>query len=672
MRYITLKDGVLRFKRRQEILEISAVGEGLRIRSSENVNFSDRDWALTGAEAKQALIELREEDAVVSNGKIRAVITEYGKIRFYNQKDELLLQEYYRSWDYGTENWVDLNQTVMLRIPAREYSNVGGDNYKVTLRFETDSKERIYGMGEYQHPYLNLKGCRLEMAPKNTQISVPFGISSRGYGLLWNNPGTGYVNFSNNITEYCVDSCKQIDYWITAGDTPAEIEENYADVVGKAPLMPDFAMGFWQCKLRYISQEEILSVAREYYRRRIPVKVIVIDFFHWLYQGDWKFDSRYWPDPEAMVKELHDMGMKLMVSVWPTVEDSSENSMPLREGDMVIRSNRGQNYLLGPARLIDMTNPDAREYLWKTCRKNYFDLGVDLFWLDEAEPGYMKGDFDMYRLHDGSAQECANIFSLNYAKAFYDGMKAEGVDNPINLIRCAWAGSQKYGVVVWSGDIPSTFEFLNYQIKAGLNMGMAGIPWWTSDIGGFHGGNIGDEVFRELLIRWFQFGTFCPVMRLHGSRDPQGQPFGTQGGELCASGANNEVWSYGKECERIMLHYIGVRERMQPYIADTMKEAHEKGTPVMKPLFYDFPEDERAWEVEDSYLFGHDLLVSPVTEKGSVTRKVYLPSGAEWTEVFTKKTYEGGQTVTVSAPIDIIPLFVKNGASVMKMIDAEN
>lgn len=669
MRYLRECDGILRFKRRQEIMEICAWGDGLRIRATENICFTDKNWALEIPAQKKAKIVFHDKTAEISNGSIKAVVTEYGKIRFYNEKGKLLLKEFYRSWDYGIENWEDLDECVMLRETGRNYHNVGGDNYKIQVKFESDDEERIYGMGQYQHPYLNLKGCNLQLIPKNTQVSIPFCISNKGYGMLWNNPAIGSVSFGKNITEYTAESTKQLDYWITAGHTPAEILEKYAAVTGRVPMMPDYAMGFWQCKLRYMTQDEVLNVAREYHRRKIPLKVMVIDFFHWPFQGDWKFDKEYWPDPKAMAKELHQMGIKLMVSVWPTVEEQSENSMEMREHDFLVRSNRGGNFAIHNTRVYDATNPEAQKYVWEKCRKNYYDLGVDMFWLDEAEPEFTSPDFDNYRYYAGSALECGNIYSMEYAKGFYTGMKEAGEENPVSLIRCGWAGCQKYGALVWSGDVPSSFTYLKYQVRAGLNMGLAGIPWWTADIGGFHGGYANTPEFCELLMRWFQFGTFCPVMRLHGDREPHKKPIGTTGGGVVASGADNEVWSYGREAENMMIRYIRIRENLQFYIKAAMQEAHEKGTPVIKPLFYDFPDDRQAWFEEDSYLFGHSLLVSPVTEAGIREKKVYLPKGACWTEVYSGKVYEGGEKVTVQAPLEVIPLFVKKDELELKLFE---
>lgn len=675
--YFSIVNGSLVFKRRHETVMITPWGkDSLRVRGTQNNSFTEKDWALLkdfkeeGGGSPQ--IQITEKGAFLTNGKIQARMTSYGKLQFYNQKEELLLKEYYRSWDYGTEDWEDLDQIVMVRAIGREYKGTPSDNSHITVRFEASDREHIYGMGQYQHPYLDLKGCSLELAQRNTQASVPFAVSSLGYGFLWNNPAVGKVAFSKNITEWEVYSSKQIDYWITAGDTPAEIEENYAAVTGTVPMMPDYAMGFWQCKLRYQTQEELLKVAREYYRRKIPVKVMVVDFFHWPNQGDWTFDREYWPDPEAMVRELNEMGMKLMVSVWPTVDRNSVNYREMVEKDLLVRSTRGLQATMecfGTEVFFDTTNPEARKYVWNKCRENYLEKGVTLFWLDEAEPEYTAADFDIYRYYEGSALECANVYPATYAQAFYEGMKEAGIENPINLIRCAWAGSQRFGALAWSGDVPSTFTQLRNQMTAGLNMGLAGIPWWTADIGGFHGGNIHDPKFHELLIRWFQFGTFCPVMRLHGDRDPHDQkPLGTKGGGMCSTGAANEIWSYTSKVEEVMTKYILLRERLKPYITEAMKEAHEKGTPVIKPLFYDFPEDEKAWSAADCYLFGHDLLVAPVMEYGAVARTVYLPGGVNWIDTGSGEVYEGGRTITADAPLERIPVFAREGAVVIKLL----
>ena len=240
----------------------------------------------------------------------------------------------------------------------------------------------------------------------------------------------------------------------------------------------------------------------------------------------------------------------------------------------------------------------------------------------------------------------------------YEGMEAEGQQNIVNLLRCAWAGSQRYGALVWSGDIDSSFRSLRNQLRAGLNMGLSGIPWWTTDIGGFHGGDIRSDAFKEVLVRWFAFGCFCPVMRLHGFRAPFGKPLGETGGGKQISGAANEIWSYGDEVFSICKKYIALREKMRPYVTRLMQEAHEKGTPVMRPLFYDFPADPTCWEIDDEYMFGPDVLVAPVLYENVRERKVYLPEGT-WTNINDGQVFEGGQTITAPAPYESIPVFTR-------------
>lgn len=650
-----------------ETMWIEPWGENaLRVRACKQSQMPTEDWALQDKGDHPAKIQITDHGATIQNGKITAKVSRAGVLTFVNQDGKVLLEEYVR-------NRSDMHspKCSALDIDAREFKPILGGDYSLSARFESDPNERLYGMGQYQQPYLNLKGCELELAHRNSQASVPFLVSSLGYGFLWNNPGVGSVTFGKNLTVWRAVSTKVLDYWITAGDTPAQIEEQYAAVTGTVPMMPDYGMGFWQCKLRYQTQEELLSVAREYKRRGLPISVIVIDFFHWPYEGEWKFDPEYWPDPDAMVRELKEMGIELMVSVWPTVDYRSENFREMKEKGYLINTDRGfPNGLrfMNDSLHYDATHPGAREYVWGKIKENYYDKGIKIFWLDEAEPEYSVYDFDNYRYHLGPNVQIGNIYPKCYAQTFYEGMEAQGQENIVNLLRCAWAGSQKYGALVWSGDIHSSFESLRNQFAAGLNMGMAGIPWWTTDIGGFHGGDPSDPAFREVLVRWFQYGAFCPVMRLHGDRMPHQKPLGTERGGRCPSGGDNEVWSFGEEAYEICKKYLFLRERMRPYTEKTMTQAHEKGTPVMRPLFYGYPQDSQAWEVEDQYLYGDDILVAPVMYAGRISRKVYLPEGAVWTNVWTREEFMGGQTILVDAPLDSIPLFVSDPALV-EMLD---
>lgn len=637
-------------------------GNSLRVRVTKMPEMPEKNWALLTPPETRAEISIGEESCSIKNGKLTGRIDRFGIIQFENEKGEVLLRERWQTKQ-------DRNNHIALKYYGRELKPILGGKYKAVLTFEPNPGEKIFGMGQRQIECLDMKGCELELAQRNSQASIPFFLSNRGYGFFWNNPAYGWATFAKNLTRFTAEVTELIDYWVTAGDTPAEIVEQYTAVVGRASEFPEWAAGFWQCKLRYKNQEELLNVAREYKRRGLPLSVIVIDFFHWPMQGEWKFDPKYWPDPKAMVEELKAMGIELMVSIWPTVDPRSENYAEMKKKGYLVRTDKGvrtQHICLGHLVYFDPTNPGAREYVWNKVKENYFRYGIKAFWLDEAEPEYYVYDFELYRYYLGTNLEVGNIYPLMYAKGFYEGMKKEGVEAPLNLVRCAWAGSQRFGTLLWSGDIHSSFKALRMQVAAGLNVGLSGIPWWTTDIGGFYGGNPKDPRFRELIVRWFQFGLFCPVMRLHGYRLPiqhgsRGEDTGLFDYDI---NGPNEIWEFGEEAYEIIKEILFFREKLKPYIMRQMKIASTKGTPPMRPLFYDFPEDEKAWEVEDQYLFGSDLLVAPILYEGQREREIYLPAGAKWVDLKTSRVYEGGQRISYAAPLDTIPVFVRDGAEI--------
>lgn len=651
-----------------ETVKITACGEdGVRVQAAFGREPSGRAGAI-GDESAVDCAEVKLENGMgsVTNGSIEARITEYGFISFF-RKGELFLREYARNFIDPQ----DAHTRSPLQLAAREYRPMPNGKCGVAQRFETlNADERIYGMGQYQHGFLNLKGMNLELMHRNTQSSVPFYLSSEKYGFLWNNPATGNVFFGKDKTEWKCEYGGEIDYWVCVGEDYKQILRRYCGICGFAPQMPEYALGFWQSKMRYQTQEELLSVAREYKRRNLPLSVIVIDFFHWKKQGDWSFDERFWPDPKGMVEELNSLGVKLAVSVWPTVECSSENYGEILQKGLLANVAQGKRMgldFITDTMFIDVTNPEGAEFLWRTVKKNYYDYGIGTFWLDEAEPEYKFYQPENYIYRSGFACETGNIYPVCYSKTFYDGLKTCGEKEIVNLVRCAWAGSQKYGALVWSGDVNSTFEAMRNQLQIGLNLGMAGIPWWTADIGGFHGGDIHSEEFRELMIRWFEWETFCPVMRLHGDRLPKSPPIA---GGVQESGADNEVWSFGTEAYAIFENYLRLRDKMKPYLKKNMQEASESGCPVMRAMFLEFPDDKNCFDAEDQYMFGGDLIVAPVFCEGAAERSVYLPSDCTWVDVWSGKEYCGGQTISACAPLNIIPLFARKGSEVIACFES--
>jgi len=655
MRYFEQEHHSLVFRNHAETLKITPWGENsFRVRSAMMHETEDTAFALLPPkEETVSTISIEDTTASITNGNITAMVVvddwhKVAQITFLNSRGEVLLKE--------------TSTGGALALKARHFKPLLGGDHALTVTFESAQDEHLYGMGQYQQDIIDLKYCSLELAHRNSQASVPFVMSSLGYGFLWHNPAIGEVHFGKNRTTWRAMSTKQMDYFITAGDTPAKISLSYAKATGFAPMMPEYGLGFWQCKLRYWNQEQLLAVAREHKKRGLPMDVIVCDFFHWPKMGDFRFDPEFFPDPKAMVDELRIMGIELMVSIWPQIALDSENYQEMRQQGLLVKSELGEQIGMrfgGDSMFYDTTNPRARDYVWAKIKQNYVDKGIRTFWLDEAEPEYGSYDFENFRYQMGSNLQIGNVYPQLFSRNFYDGLTASGQENPVNLVRCAWAGSQRYGALVWSGDVHCNWETFRRQLCAGLSMGIAGIPWWTTDIGGFHGGRPENEDFRELLIRWFQWGAYCPVMRLHGDRQPGGKVFRQDGTEALFTGGDNEVWSYGETAYPILVKYLHVRESLRDYTRLMMQTAHEEGKPLLRAMFYEFPQDNACYLLKDQYMYGDTYLVAPVMAAGMRERSVYLPNGVRWKNVETGEMIKGGQTVTVEAPLDVIPVFEK-------------
>lgn len=650
--------GRLICRHHHEMVQIEPWGaDSLRIRATMGPEIiDDLPGALLDPPPAKAQIEISEQHALVRNGAIEA------GVRIQERPGGLTLATIrFRSQLNGQELLAEA-PAHFPRPPARQYRAAGGDHFQLEVLFRAYEDERLYGLGQHQHGRLDQKGLVIDLKQSNSEVCIPFLLSSRGYGFLWNNPAVGRVELSRDRTRWLSEASRQLDYWITAGSTPARILESYADATGHSPPLPHWAAGFWQSKLRYRTQEELLSVAREYKRRGLPLSVIVIDFFHWTLQGEWRFEPHSWPDPSGMAEELEELGVQLMVSVWPTVNPRSSSFREMQRRGLLVGTRRGVGaHMLftdtgfeGPVyvHFYDPTNPEARRFIWERVREGYYRHGIKVWWLDACEPE-TEGGAENLRYHLGDGLALSNLYPLMHQQAFFEGMRGEGEEEILTLCRSAWSGSQRYAAAVWSGDIPSTFEALQAQVPAGLNMGLSGIPWWTTDIGGFLGGDPESPYFRELVVRWFQYGAFCPLFRLHGFREPARDWDG---------GGPNEVWSFGSEAYEIIRELLLLRERLRPYIMDQALVAQARGIPPMRPLFLDFPRDEGCLTVEDQFMFGPDLLVAPVLHQGQHSREVYLPAGTAWTEAWTERSFDGGRIVSAEAPLHRIPLYLREGA----------
>ena len=665
-------DGVLEIRHRHEVIRVQAWGaDSVRIRAAQFRIPSESHGALADAPpggqasvSDKPKIEISRTEAAYSTGDLRVDVSFEGR----NGYPEPLLS--FRRQD-GTELLAESREHFWMP-GARVFAGNRSGAYEIHQQFAAYDGERLYGLGQRTHGRLNLKGLALDLVQRNGEVSIPFVLSDRGYGLLWNCPAAGRVEFADNATRWSAGQAREIDYWFTAAPAPAEILAGYADVTGHAPELPGWASGFWQSKLRYRTQDELLAVAREYHRRGLPLSVIVADFFHWSAMGDYRFDRAEWPDPAAMVAELRDLGTELMVSVWPTVSPLSENYPEFFDQGLLVGADQGAEFQQTiqdkgmaapmPVAFYDPTNPRTRDRIWELIAGNYLADGIRVFWLDASEPELNPAQPANLAFHAGPGAEVAGIYPRDNARLFAEGMAAAGQDPTVLLCRSAWAGSQRYGAAVWSGDIPATWESLRSQVRAGLNIAVSGIPWWTTDIGGFHGGDPADPAYRELIVRWFQYGAFCPLFRLHGDRLPR-VPTG-----YAMTGGPNEAWSYGDAAYERIAATIRLRERLRPYIHRQMRAAAQRGLPPMRPLFVDFPGDPLAWRAEDQFLFGPDLLVAPVLEPGATARDVYLPAGRSWTEAATGARHAGGVSVTVALTLDRIPVFVAEGAEVLDVV----
>jgi alpha-D-xyloside xylohydrolase len=646
-----------------EIVRVDPWGpDSARVRATIKGELDDTRFSLLDPAPTTAVVSVQDEVAELRNGRLVVRLTSQTGYGYQTGYDENRCLISFHDIDGGLL-FEEIDTGGALHRKARDFRPHLGGDFALRASFAADVDEKLFGMGQYQQDVLNIKGCSFELAHRNSQVSIPFVVSSRGYGMLWHNPAVGQATFAANVTQWSAESTKQLDYWVTAGETPRDIMASYADATGHAPAMPEYGLGYWQCKLRYWNQEQLLGVAREHAARGIPMDVIVADFFHWPHMGDFRFEQEFWPDPTAMVDELRALGVELMVSVWPQVALSSENYAELKKRNLLVRSERGLDVQMsfeGPSSFIDITSAEGREYLWQKLSANYGSHGIRLFWLDEAEPEYGVYDYDNYRYALGSGQQVGGIYPQKFLQAVHDG-SASGGEASMSLIRAAWSGSQRYGALVWSGDISSTWSALRQQITAGIHIGLAGIPWFTTDIGGFAGGDVNDPAFVELLIRWFQFGTFSPVMRMHGDRQPSEPIIAADGSRRLPSGAPNEIWSYGPEAYDIMRQHILMRETLRDYLREVMEEAAQSGLPAMRAMFMEFPDDETAWDAKHQYLLGPDILVAPIVEAGARHRRVYLPAGCAWIHRTTGAEFGSGW-VTIPAALDEIPIFVRENA----------
>ena len=576
-----------------------------------------------------------EKDDTVSTGLLRVMINlQDGSLKFTDAKSGLLLQE--------SAQWQSRQMTPAL---------VNGEQtYHATQVFMPTSGEAFYGLGQHQGGQFNYSGESVELSQDNTNISVPFFTSSLGYGIFWNNASDS--RFNNRFARYLylyADVADTIDYYFIYGPEMDQIVAGYRALTGDAPLFGKWAYGFWQCKNRYKTQKDILAAAAKYRDLHIPVDNIVQDWFWWTKMGSHIFTSDY-PDATAMVDELHREHFHVMLSVWPFFSPGTANYDAFENKSWFIYHVPAASPWSTGFGLYDALNPEARALYWDQIKSNLFKRGFDAWWQDVTEPETLVEETNlMSTAHTGmgSGARYANVYALMTTMGIYQGQRKEtGEKRVFILTRSGTAGLQRNAATAWSGDIFSTWGTLKRQIPAGLNYSISGLPYWTTDIGGFVSGDPDDPAYRELFIRWFEYGTFCPIFRVHGTRTRN----------------QNELWSYGPEAQEILTKYDRLRYRLLPYIYSTAWRVTNESYTPMRPLVMDFRADVKVQSIGDQFLFGPALMVSPVTDPGENSRSLYLPQGATWYDFWSGTRQNGGRFITANAPLDTIPLFVRAGS----------
>jgi len=490
----------------------------------------------------------------------------------------------------------------------------------------------VYGLGqpEFAHTMNYSSGVSGRLTQKNQTDFSPFLVTTNGIGILLNSSSDMSFSCDRQRLRFAIDRCARIDYIVIHEQSADGLIARYREITGEAPLFPKWAYGYWQSRNNYKTQDALLQIAREYRTRRIPLDLIVKDWFWWDGAiGTHRFKAEF-PDPKGMIDAVHALNLKFMLSVYPMINCDTPNGREFADRDMLLSYHRFLD-----AHVVDLNYAEAREIFWTQLRDQLLlEYDIDAWWHDATEPSLVPhhdGPLDCRRL---------NVYAYLNAMTTYEGQRATPLRKRVCLlVRSTFAGLQRYAAVIWTGDIQTDMATLKGQISTGIHYSLSGLPYWTTDIGGYDG-----TPTAETYTRWFQFGTFCPIMRAHGVR------------------AENEVWSWGPQIESVLRDYLDLRYRLMPYLYSVAWMVTDQGYTMMRHLVFDFGHDPKVWDIADQYLFGPAIMACPVSDEGVGCRSVYLPHGREWFDFWTGERHAGGTTILAEAPLERIPLFVPAGS----------
>jgi alpha-D-xyloside xylohydrolase len=518
--------------------------------------------------------------------------------------------------------------------------------------FDLDSGEAIYGLGQHQGGQLDYRGNSVLLEQINSDVGVPMLVSSKGYGVLWNNAAVTRVDVATphnaNTLRFASEAGGGVDYHFIYGPEIDQVVAGYRGLTGQAPMMARWTWGLWQSKERYKTQDEIVAIVKRYRDLGVPFDAVVQDWQYWK-PGGWgshQFDPARFPDPAGMVEAVHRQNAHIIISVWPRFDLTTANHDALKEAGALFEPVYPNVYPAGEGRWYDAWSQKGRALYWNQIMRDLGRYGFDGWWLDgaEAELGGKPGQMAALTTAAGPGAETFNAYPLLHTTAVHDGMRASMPDKrAFILTRSAYAGQQRNAAITWSGDVTGNWDTLAKQIPAALNFSISGIPYWSADIGGFFGGNPKDPAYAELFTRWYQFAVFNPMFRVHGT------------------GAGKELWAFDPATQQRLIAYDKLRYRLLPYIYATAWRVTNQADSMMRPLVMDFRDDKAALIVRDQYMFGRNLMVSPVIQPDADVRTVHLPKGL-WYDFWTGAKVTGGRVVAVKADIDTIPLHVPAGS----------
>ena len=673
------KENEILFNTENGNIAVTAAAENiLRIRYTKKEKFlKGNSYAVVLNQTVPLVMEETENEFVLKTGEIKLTIQKQtSRFFYYDQWENLLLKEPERGGKHLEEYDVYMpvaEETEVKRIKTPDGEKIiaaggkteySGTAYHAKLDFMFGEEEFLYGLGQQENGILNLRGNTVYLYQANLKNPMPFFLSTNGYGMLVD--VYSHMIFHDSKEEaylYC-ETAEELDYYFIYGKQFDKIIDGYRRLTGSAPMLPKWAFGYMQSREAYETQNEILTVVKEFRKRNIPIDTIIMDWKSWE-KGLWgqkSFDKTRFPDPQGMTDALHNLNVHFMISIWPS----------LNAGDD-LRELSEHGYMIKGTNLSNAFDENARALYWKQANEGYFQYGVDAWWCDSSEPltpewrGHWRLPSSVEYAQSVAAykqlgNDClTNLYPFQHAKGIYENQrKNTEKKRVVNLTRAVYSGQQRYSTIIWSGDISANWNTLKKQIAAGLGMCASGIPYWTLDIGAFfvkngevwqwngdyENGNL-DDNYRELYVRWLQLGTFLPIFRSHGT-DTEREP-----------------WFFGEAGSiyyDTILKFIRLRYRLLPYIYSLSAKVTFENYTILRLLAFDFSEDKTACGIDDQYMFGNCFMVCPVTKPNCKSRRIYLPKGKVWYDFWTNTSYEGGIFIDYDTPIDVIPLFVAGGS----------